>query len=116
MAEFILSTASASEVAVDLLVLPVFEGPEPGPGVRDVREIDLMGAYAAAKHTGKRGEILRVPGLGKVGATTVLLVGLGPRGKTTTDTLRRAIGRVAPQLAKHETAATTLPQAVGRSA
>ena len=53
-------------------------------------------------------------GLG-VAAKSVLLVGVGKRRDVTTDSLRRALGRVAPQLAKRRTVATTFPQVVGRS-
>ena len=53
MADFTFSTGSAAAVRADLLVLPVFAGPESGPGVKDV---GLQGAFAAAKLTGKRDE------------------------------------------------------------
>ena len=36
MADFTFSTGSAAEAEADLLVLPVFAGPEPGPGVKQV--------------------------------------------------------------------------------
>ena len=107
-----------ASVPADVLVLPVMEGPEPGPGVRDVRGLDLLGVYAAAKLRGKHGESLLVPNAGVDGlaAANVLLVGLGPRAEVTSDTVRRAIGKVAPQLARHASVATTLPQAAGRNA
>jgi leucyl aminopeptidase len=110
------STESPVDVDVDVLVLPVFEGPEGGPGVRAVKGIDLLELAQRAKLKGKRGESLLVPNTGVAGlaARSVLLVGLGERGKATTDTLRRAIGRAAPQLAKQASVATTLPQAAGR--
>ncbi|MBI2238775.1 MAG: leucyl aminopeptidase [Actinobacteria bacterium] len=116
MAEFTYSTQAPGSVPADVLVLPVFEGPEAGPGVRDVKGVDLLGVYAAAKLKGKKGENLLVPNLGneRLAAKAVLLLGLGKRSKATTDTLRRAIGTAAPQLARHESVATTLPQAAGR--
>ena len=48
----------------DVLVLPVFEGPEPGPGVRDVKGLDLLALFASAGFKGKRGESLLVPNTG----------------------------------------------------
>ncbi len=116
MAEFTYSVEPAAGVRADVLVLPVFEGPEAGPGVKDVKGVDLLGVYAAAKLKGKKGENLLVPnvGNGALAARSVLLLGLGKKAKATTDTLRRAIGKAAPQLVKQQTVATTLPQAAGR--
>ncbi len=117
MATFVFSTDPPAEVRADVLVLPVYEGPEAGPGVRDVKGADLLGLYADAKLKGKKRETLVVPNTGGLGieAKSVLLVGLGKRQKVTTDSLRRALGRVAGQLSKRRTVATTFPQAVGRS-
>jgi leucyl aminopeptidase len=118
VATFSLSTDAPAQVAADVLVLPVFEGPEPGPGVREIRGADLIGAYGGAKLMGKRGEFLLVPNLGLdgVAARSIMLLGVGPRDELSPDALRRAIGRVAPQLGKQATVATTLPQAAGRAA
>ncbi len=115
MAQFTYSTASPAEVSVDVLVLPIFEGPEPGPGIRDIKAVDLLGIFAAAKLKGKKGESLLVPNTGDAyAARSVLLVGMGKRAKATADTVRRAIGRVAPQLVKQATVATTVAQAAGK--
>jgi len=116
VATFACSTDAPSSIRADVLVLPVYEGPEAGPGVRDVMGVDLLALYSAAKLKGKKGENLLVPNTGIAGlaATSVLLVGLGKRGEVTTDTLRRAIGKVGPQLAKQARVATTFPQAAGR--
>jgi leucyl aminopeptidase len=114
---FVYSTDPPASVRTDVLVLPVYEGPEAGPGVKDVKGTDLLALYAEAKLKGKRGEPLLVPNTGGLGvaARSVLLVGVGKRREVTTDSLRRALGRVAPQLAKRRTMATTFPQLVGRS-
>ncbi|HEX7464525.1 MAG TPA: M17 family peptidase N-terminal domain-containing protein, partial [Actinomycetota bacterium] len=116
MATLTCSTDPPSSVRADVVVLPVYEGPEAGPGVRDVTGVDLLALYSGAKLKGKKGENLLVPNTGIAGlaATSVLLVGLGKRGEVTTDTLRRAIGKVGPQLAKQARVATTFPQAAGR--
>jgi leucyl aminopeptidase len=45
-----------------------------------------------------------------------MLVGVGGRGEITPDALRRSIGRVARQLARHRSIATTVPQAAARAA
>jgi len=114
---FVYSTDSPATVRADVLVLPIFEGPEAGPGIKDVKGADLLALYAEAKLKGKKGEPLLVPNTGGLGvaAKSVLLVGVGKRRDVTTDSLRRALGRVAPQLAKRRTVATTFPQVVGRS-
>src|SRR4029453_14065721 len=110
---FAFSTDRAAELAVDVLVLPVFEGPEAGPGVRDVKGLDLLGQFSATGAKGKLGESLLVPTTGEaVAAKAVLLVGVGPKDAASPDTCRRAIGRVARQLARRKTVATTLPQIV----
>jgi leucyl aminopeptidase len=118
VATFSLSNDAPAAVAVDVLVLPMFEGPEPGPGVREIRGVDLTGAYGSAKLKGKRGESLLVPNLSLdgVAARSVMLLGVGRRDEITPDALRRSVGRVAPQLARQASVATTLPQSAGRAA
>jgi leucyl aminopeptidase len=110
---FSFSTAPADEVAADVLVLPVFEGPEPGPGVE---RLGLGDVAAAAKLRGKRGESLLVPRRDgdRFAAGAVMLVGVGDRAKSQPDALRRSIGRVAGQLRKFGSVATTMPQAAAR--
>ncbi len=116
MPTFTFSKQSPLSTPAEVLVLPIFEGLEPGPGVRDVRGIDLLGLYRAAGNTGKRGESVLVPNLGlEWSAAAILLVGVGRRGDAGPDACRRAIGRVAPQLAKRARVATTLPQIAGRA-
>ncbi len=116
MPAFSFSTNPPPSVSADVLLLPVFEGPEPGPGVRDVKGIDLMGLYAAAGNKGKRGESLVVPntGIDGLAAGAVVLLGVGRRANAGPDACRRAIGRVAAQLVKRKRIATTLPQIAGR--
>jgi leucyl aminopeptidase len=111
---FTFSTDRPSDLGVDVLVLPMFEGPEPGPGVKDVKGLDLLGVYSGAGLKGKRGESLLVPNTGTAGlaAKGVLLVGVGARDKADVDACRRAIGRVAGQLARRKSVATTVPQIV----
>src|SRR5256885_10373389 len=119
MPEFQFSTASAMEVDADLLVLPMFEGPEAGPGVKEVDaalDADLAEICRDNRMRGKLGEAFTVPTLGKIRAKGVLLVGLGRRDQANSDTIRRALGRVAARAARFETVATTVAQAAGRRA
>ena len=52
MTTFSYASEAPAAVKAGLLIVPVFEGPRPGPGVK---ELGLAEAYAAAKLTGKRG-------------------------------------------------------------
>ena len=115
MPTFAFSTDRPTDQAVDVLVLPVFEGPEAGPGVKDVKGVDLLEQFAASGAKGKRGESLLVPNTGDeaLAAKAVLLVGVGPKAAASPDACRRAIGRAARQLGRRKTVATTLPQIVG---
>ncbi len=114
---FAYSSDPVASTEADVLVLPVYEGGDAGPGVREVRGLDLLGLYAAAGCKGKRGEHLLVPntGIDGLAAGAVLLLGVGPRDEASADACRRAIGRVAGQLAKRGRVATTLPQIAGRA-
>ena len=80
MPAFAFSTDRPTGLAVDVLVLPVFEGPEAGPGVKDVKGVDLLGQFSATGAKGKRGESLLVPtaGVEAPDAKAILLVGVGP--------------------------------------
>jgi leucyl aminopeptidase len=114
---FTFSTQSPASVKADVVVLPVYEGPEPGPGVRDVKGLDLIGLYRAAGYKGKRGETLLVPNTGIEGlnASAVVLAGVGKRSDASPDACRRAIGRVARQVSRRVRVATTMPQIAPRA-
>jgi leucyl aminopeptidase len=106
------SSDPASKVKAGLLIVPVFQGPKPGPGVR---ETHLAAAYAAARHTGKRGESLLVTRRDgdRFAADAVLLVGVGPKGEFTVEAARRALGKAAGTARRFGSVATTFPQAFG---
>src|SRR5439155_11815840 len=118
------STESPADVDAGLLILPVFEGGDPGPGVR---ETGLRDAFGAAKLTGKKGETLLVTGRDRVGdrdgaggrdgagfaAGAALLVGVGPKAEFDVTALRRALGRAAGTARRFGSAATTFPLALG---
>ena len=110
MTTYSYSSESAAEVNAALLIVPVFEGPKPGPGVR---ETGLAKAYADAKHTGKRGEALLVTrrDRDRFVAGAVLLVGVGKKEDFTVEAARRALGRAATTARRFGTVATTFPQA-----
>jgi leucyl aminopeptidase len=114
MPSFSFATTSPDKVSADVLVVPVFEGPEFGPGVR---ETGLASAYGSAKLAGKKGDNLLVPRRDgdRFAARNVLLLGLGPKEEVDPDVLRRRIGTVAQQLARLGSVATTLPRCAGRS-
>jgi leucyl aminopeptidase len=109
---YALSTASPRDVQAGLLIVPVFDGPEPGPGVKETRTLE---AYAGARHRGKKGENLLVTKRrgDRFAADAVLLVGVGPRERFDLQVLRRALGRVAGTARRFGTVATTFPLALG---
>ena len=109
MADFSFTTGSAAAVRADVLVLPVFAGPEPGPGVKDV---GLQGSFSVAKLTGKRDEQLLVTAGEGFAAGAVLLVGVGEKKGFDANRLRVALSKAMPTLARFGTVATTFPQAV----
>ena len=112
MTTYSYSSESPADVKAGLLIVPVFQGPKPGPGVR---ETGLAKAYAAARHTGKRGEALLVTrrDRDRFTADAVLLVGVGPKDEFTVDAARRALGKAADTARRFATVATTFPLAFG---
>ncbi len=112
MTTYAFSTESPADVEASLLILPVFEGGDPGPGVR---ETGLRDAFAAAKLTGKKGETLLVTGRdgGGFAAGAALLVGVGPKAEFDITAMRRALGRAAGTARRFGSAATTFPLAFG---
>jgi leucyl aminopeptidase len=114
MPKLTFQTASPGDVRADVVVLPIFEGPEAGPGVKEAGAAlgtDLVELCRTNKFKGKVGETLTVPTLGRLAAGTLLLVGLGKRAEVNADRLRRGIGKVAARVARFKKVATTFPQA-----
>lgn len=113
MPTFEASTEQPGDVAVDLLVLPVFEGTKPGPGTADVARglgADLVGLFKAHGLKGEAGDALTVPTLGKLKAKNLLLLGVGPQKDAGADAVRRAAMKAGQSSFGHTTAASTLPQ------
>jgi leucyl aminopeptidase len=107
---FSFSTEGPAEAKAGVLVAPVFQGPDFGPGVA---ETGLEGAYRDAKLTGKKGESLLVTKRNgdRFAAGAVLLVGVGDRKEFDVTGMRRALGRAASSLGRFGHAATTFAQA-----
>ena len=111
MARFEFRTKAPAEQPADILVLPVFEGPAAGPAVKEVGAalgVDLVRLLRDNRIRGRLGETLTVPTLGRLPASTVVLVGVGKRAEADADTVRRAAGRVARRLGRQPHVATTL--------
>jgi len=106
------ATGSPREIAAGLLIVPVFEGPEPGPGAKETRTFE---AYAGAKLSGKKGENLLVPKRrgDRFAADAVLLVGVGKKDAFDLVASRRALGRIGGIARRFGTAATTFALAFG---
>ena len=111
MTTFSFSTDAPAEVKAGVLILPVFQGPEFGPGVK---ETGLQQAYKDAKLTGKKGESLLVTKRNgdRFAAGAVLLQVSGSVGTSTTRRCGRRLAGVAPSVGRFGHAATTFPQAV----
>jgi leucyl aminopeptidase len=99
----------------DVLAVPVFVGPELGPGAEEaVAALDapITPLLEARGFTGKAGEALALPTLGRLPAATLLLVGVGERAKADAEALRKAAAAVVRHAAGTRKAVTTLPQAL----
>lgn len=111
MLTFTPSGSSSVAVKADALILPVFEGIEGGPGVREVSAAmgeDLLAAYEGAKLTGKAGQTLSIQTFGAIPATTIVLFGMGAKGKVDADAIRSAAGKIARASSRRAVIATTL--------
>jgi len=99
----------------DLLAVPVFAGAELGPGAEEaVAALDapVTPLFQARGFTGKAGEALALPTLGRLPAATLLLLGVGERAKADAEVLRQAAAAIVRHAAGARRAVTTLPQAL----
>jgi leucyl aminopeptidase len=92
--EFVISHDAPEGVACDALVVGIFQDVGPGEGAA-ARVDKALGGLLAASLTEERfeGKVAKTTVLhthGKIPARRVITVGLGPRGKATLDTLRKA--------------------------
>jgi len=111
---FALSTQPLERVRADVLAVPMFAGARPGPGVDLVQAAlgDGLAAFIAeAGFTGKPDETLAVPVGAGAGPKVAVLIGVGERGRVTTERLRRGAAAVARAASRARGVATTLLEA-----
>ncbi len=107
--------AAAAGAPTDLLVVPVFSGLDPGPGAEEAAAAlgtPLRSLLEAQGFGGKVGEAVAVPTLGRLAATTLLVVGLGDRDQVGPEALRRAAAAIVRQAGGAKEAVATLAPAL----
>jgi leucyl aminopeptidase len=110
-----LAQPKAASAKADLLAVPVFAGPELGPGAEEAVAalgVPVAPLLEARGFSGKPGEAVAFPTLGRLEATVLLLVGVGERAKVDAEVLRRAAAAVIRQGRGAAKAVTTLAQAL----
>jgi leucyl aminopeptidase len=106
-------SASPADVDAGLLVLPFFQGRQPGPGVKEVQKAlgsDLMATLAEHRVQGKVGDVFLFPTLGGIKAKTVLMVGMGRKDEAGADAVRRGAMKAGRSGSKFAAIASTLHQ------
>ncbi|MGH2674297.1 MAG: leucyl aminopeptidase [Actinomycetota bacterium] len=114
MPRFVVATTSPAEQPADLLLLPAFQGPQAGPGMREIGTalaVDMVALLEENGFRGKLGEAFTLPTFGRASPRNVLVVGLGPRAEVTADRVRRAAGKVAGIVTRHQTVAGSVAAA-----
>jgi leucyl aminopeptidase len=117
--EVALGTTDALTAQADLLAVGVFADLEPGPGAEPALEAlgtPLRPLLESRGFSGKTGESVALPTLGRLPAATLLLIGLGDRAAVDTEVLRRATGSIVREARGAKHAVTTLPRAGGDEA
>ena len=92
-----LAQPNAASAKADLLAVPVFAGPELGPGAEEAVAalgVPVAPLLEARGFSGKPGEAAALPTLGRLPAAVLLLVGVGERAKVDPEVLRRAAAAV----------------------
>jgi len=104
------------QAQADLLLLPCYAGPdsrpEPGRGAAEAAGalgIDLVATLSAHGFSGDVGDAFATLSLGRLGAGSVLFVGVGPRDQAGPGALRQASMLAAAHLGGAVRVATTLP-------
>ena len=94
--EFVTSTDAPESIPCDALVVGIFQDVGPTEGAAARVDKALGGLLAAAlteeRFEGKMAKTAVLHTHGKIPARRVITVGLGPKGKATLDTLRKATG------------------------
>jgi leucyl aminopeptidase len=120
MTAFSLSKAAADKVACDVLAIGVFAPGTTGPGAAEVERAlgtTLAGIIEQAPlmskaFTGKLGEVVAIPTLGKLPAKQILVVGLGDKAGAKVETARKAGATVARRVGGARTVATTIASGI----
>src|SRR5512133_2933429 len=110
-----LAQPNAARAKADLLAVPVFAGPELGPGAEEAVAalgVPVAPLLEARGVSGKPGETAALPTLGRLEAAVLLLVGVGERAKVDAEVLRRAAAAVVREGRGAAKAVTTLAQAL----
>jgi leucyl aminopeptidase len=97
-----LGKADAVAGKADLLAVPVFADLTVGPGGEQAvaaLDVPLEPVLEARGFTGKVGEAVALPTLGRLPARILLLVGVGEQAKVDAEALRRATAAVVRQAA-----------------
>src|SRR5450432_663037 len=97
------ASAAPDKVRADLLAVPVFTGPQLGPGADVVDKAPGGTPPTSAAEGGcerTAGETLAVPGGGRLGAKAAVLVGMGEADKIDADAMRRAGAALARRSSK----------------
>jgi leucyl aminopeptidase len=114
MPTFRLSNDPVASAQADVVAVPVFKGLKAGPGAEDAAKalgVSLKEVLEPGRFKGELGEAIVVPTLGRMKASQVLFVGLGPKDEVAAKQIRRAGGLVARRSAGAKRIATTVPQA-----
>ena len=126
MISFEARPGGVADVTADLLVLPWYAGagdqdgagarpePEPGPAAGEVTTAmghELASALAAHGFTGAPGETFRTLTLGRLAASSLLCLGLGPRAEAEPGAVRQAVLLAGEAIAGYGRVAIVLPLA-----
>jgi leucyl aminopeptidase len=106
--------AAPERAEADLLVVPCYGGPAPGPGAAQIASalgIDLVATLRAHGFAGELGDGFTTLSLGRLDASAVLFVGLGPSAQAGPGAIRQAAMLAGRQIATVARVATTLPAA-----
>ena len=108
----------ATAIECDVLAVAVFKGGSAAPGAAEAEKalgISFAELFESARLKGHPGDALAVPTLGKLAAKQVLVIGIGTKDEAKAGA-RKAGATVARRTAGSSNVATTIPQALGRSA
>ncbi|HVM20804.1 MAG TPA: leucyl aminopeptidase [Egibacteraceae bacterium] len=116
MPEITVADHSPTDVQADVVAVFATKGEDrtavPGTDAAafgQALDIDLAQVLQTIRFEGDLGSVARIPTQGKAGAALLLVVGLGPADKVTTEVLRRGAGAAARNASKDATLAVVVP-------